>query len=184
MGSGLAPLLALNSVLFVVSCALFFSGFYAWANDCDTSECIGHAGNIALQMLRVFVADRYKENPSLAVSALIIFLLLLFCFSVNVVLCIAQSAFSSFTGILSCLVAHPFVAGAVTGSLLCFVQLYSFFQTDYEYNSSYLNCTIRCPELKRDEDNSPLLLIWLGIIAAGSLAILNVFLSARHRAHH
>jgi len=182
MTAGLAPLLALNIVLFVVSCALFFSGFHEWANDCDTSECIGHAGSIALQMLRVFAADRYEENPSLAVSALIILLLLLICFSVNVVLCIVQSAFLSVTGFLSCLVSHPFVVGAVTGSLLCFVQLYSFFQTDYEYNSSYLNCTIRCPELKRGNGNSPLFLIWLGIIAAGTLAVLNVVLCARHRA--
>ena len=171
-------LVLLNIVLFVVSCALFFAGFYEWLQDCDASECVGHAGSIVAGMLRVYAEDQYAENPSLAVAAVFAVMFVLACFSVNVVVLVVKCAASCTSDVLGLLASHPYFVGATTGLLLFLFQLYSFFNTSWEYESSRLNCTVVCPELGVDE-NRPLFLIWVGILASGLLVALNFYLVAQ-----
>ena len=171
-------LVALNIVLFGVSCALFFAGFYEWLEGCDASECVGRAGSIVAGMLRVYAEDQYAENPSRAIAAVLAVVFVISCFSVNIVVLVVKCATSCTSDVLSCLASHPYVVGATTGLLLFLFQLYSFFNTSWEYESSRLNCTVVCPELGVDE-NEPLFLIWFGILASGILAALNVYFIAQ-----
>lgn len=171
-------LLVLNIILFTVSCALFFAGFYEWLSDCDASECVGHAGSVVLGMLRVFAAEQYAKNPTLAVSAVLLLLFVLSCFAVNIVVLIVNCATSCTSDVLKLLASHPHLVGAATGLLLFLFQLYSFFNTSWEYSSSRLNCTVVCPELNTDE-SVPLFLIWLAILSSAALAILNFYLVTR-----
>ena len=172
-GASGVKLVALNIVLFVVSCALFFAGFYEWLKNCDASECVGRAGSIVAGMLRVYAEDQYAENPARAIAAVLVIIFVISCFSVNIIVLAVKCATSCTSDVLSCLASHPYVVGATTGLLLFLFQLYSFFNTSWEYESSRLNCTVVCPEL---DENEPLFLIWSGILASGVLTALNVYL--------
>lgn len=165
-------------ILFIVSCLLFFWGFYDWLEGCNASECIGHAGSIAMQMLNVYAHDQYDRDPSLAIAALFALLFLLVCFSANVLLCILRMSTTISGEVAMCMFRHPFAVGGTTGFFLFFVQLYSFFETDHEYRSSHLNCTITCPDINAKQDSSGVL-IWSGIVASGLLLSINTILAAR-----
>ena len=167
-------LLALNILLFATSCALFFAGFYEWLSDCDASECVGHAGSIVLGMLRVFAAEQYEKNPAMAVAAILLLLFVLSCFAVNIVVLAVNCATTCTSDVLKLLANHPHLVGAATGLLLFLFQLYSFFNTSWEYSSPRLNCTVVCPELNADE-SVPLFLIWLAILSSAALAAFNFY---------